>query len=199
MVTNVGGVREPMSSKTSLAMARNLAHSSTFMQRVEETTRARLQPFNGQGVTKFRQMALGNLEKLRVSRDEARSVLGRVEDREKSGELNALTAFAESVGPQVVVDMAEFLDQLFERAIEAKDSFALTRVFAASGCLNGYVQDKLLKEQRYPADRAVSEGMAVGSIRLAATTYKHTVNALCAVHVELGLELPVFPEAPTMH
>jgi hypothetical protein len=199
MVTNVRGVREHMSPKTSLAVARNLAQSSAFMQRVEETTRARLKPFNGQGVSKFSQMAMANLEKLRVSRDEARSVLGRVEGREKSGELNALTAFAESVGPQVVVEMTEFLDQLFEKALEAKDSFALTRVFAASGCLNGYVQDKLLKEQSYPGDRAVSEGMAAGSVRLAATTYKNTVNALCAVHVELGLELPGFPDAPTMH
>lgn len=199
MVTNVRGVRDDMSPKTSLAIARNSAQSSAFMEKVEETTRARLKPFNGKGVSKFSQMAMANLEKLRGSRDEARSVLGRVGAREKSGELNALTSFAESVGPQVVVDMTEFLDRLFVKALEAKDSFALTRVFAASGCLNGYVQDKLLKEQSYPTDRAVSEGMAASSVRLAATTYKNTVNALCAVHNELGVELPEFPKSPTMH
>ena len=199
MVTNVRGVRDPMCPKTSLAIARNAAQSSVFMERVEKTSRARLKPFNGQAVAKFKTMASTNLERLKPSQADAKAVLLRVKEREASGELDALTSYSESVGPEVVLGMSEFLEQLFEKAVTAENSFALMRVFVATRCLSGYVEDKLLVEQKYPKERSVSDGLVQGSVSLANTAFSDVVESLCAVHNELGMALPEFPQPPTVH
>ncbi len=198
MVTNVRGVRN-MSSKTNLAFARNAAQSSTFMQRVEKTSRERLKAFNGQAVAKFKIMASTNLARLKPSQEEAKGVLSRVRGRELSGELDALTSYSESVGPKVVTDMSKFLGQLYSKAVESDNSFALMRVFVAAGCLAGHIEDKLLMEQKYPKDRAVSDGIVQSSVSMANNAYSNVVESLCAVHVELGMELPSFPKPPTVH
>lgn len=199
MVTNVRGVRDQMSPKTNLAFARNSAQSSAFMQRVEETSRDRLKAFNGQAVAKFKTMASLNLAKLKPSQVEAKGVLARIKGRELSGELDALTSYSESVGPKVVRDMSKFLGTLYNKAVESGNSFALMRVFVAAGCLQGHVDDKLLMEQKYPKDRAVSDGIVQSSVSMANNAYSNVVESLCAVHIELGVELPSFPKPPTVH
>lgn len=199
MVTTVRGVRDDMSPKTSLAIARNAALSSAFMQRVEKVSRERLKALNGEAVAKFKAAASMKLERLNPARDEATGVLGRIKGRERSGELDALTSYSESVGPQVALDLMEFLGRAFQKAAESENSFALMRVFVAAGCLNGYVGNKLLMEQKYPKDRAVSESMVQSSVSLANTAYSDVLESLCAIHKELGLELPQFPQPPTVH
>jgi hypothetical protein len=158
-----------------------------------------LKQFNGQAVAKFKVMASLNLAKLKPSQEKAVGVLLSVKRRQASGELDALTSYSESAGPMMLVEMTEFLGKLFNKAVESGNSFALMRVFVAAGCLDGYVQDKLLVEQKYPRDRAASNGMVQSSVTLANTAYSDVVESLCAVQNELGVELPAFPNPPTMH
>jgi hypothetical protein len=183
-------------TRPNLAFACNERSMAAFTTKAASLGRERLKALNGTGVKAFAGKAEARLKRLEPVRANAQKLLEAVDGRKSSGELDELTAYSESVGPQIVLELSDFLQRVYTKAVDAEDSFALSRVFAMTASLEA-ASSELLKTQSYATEEPTAFSTLVEtSVAMARGVHKNIVDGLFECPSELGLTPPAFPELP---
>lgn len=179
-----------------LTARHNAVAVSTVVSAVAERTRRAAFSKNGAALQKFSLGAAAKLVKLREMRPAAEKALARVDERKEAGELDEYSSAAEAAAPRIMLELADKLESLFQKANEARDVYTLGRVMAAAHSLATSMEGNLLNETLYAKDPEVYSQQVVGNIQNARRVLSSVSRALNCSQSEYGMQLPENPHIP---
>ncbi len=126
----------------------------------------------------------------------ANALIRKAGERKDRGELDYKTVQAELAPSVVVIALNDALKTILEKATTVGDSFTLRCVRTAAITLSAYVESGLLKEGRYPKDKAMAEQFVRQNFGLARKAHADVLNALNNTFTSYGIRMPEPPNCP---
>ncbi len=174
------------------AASRNAEAMSRFHRQMADRARGRKSD-RPRRLKVYRARVQSELLKLIPEVEKARGFLQKVDQRKDSGELDDVTAEAESLPALTVVGLASFLEVLYDQASEIGDNFALSRVNVAADSLRSRLERGLLREREYPEEQEGKEESIRQALLSASMVYNEILEILDSTPQSLGVPVPECP------
>jgi hypothetical protein len=179
------------------AARRNAANTAKAVEKLDRMLRNASLSEPRMGFKDLVRRTKATLERLGQRTEQAREIMGHVEQKRREGRLADEALVAETLAPCLVVAFHESFTEMFGLAERDEDAYSLQRVNIAASVLLGQIDSSnLMAEGNYPkSEQQVSDALVESKILRAKAAWLDVYQALDSVHEKLNVQIPFLDKA----